>query len=52
MFIKMNDLLVGDGYLIPWVARARVEAMANKQVPVQSVWDSPSWAIGYWTREG
>ncbi len=31
---KMNDLLVGDGYLNPLVARARVEAMANKLVRV------------------
>ena len=51
MFIRMNDLLVGDGYLIPLVARARVEATANKLVPMPSVWDSPSWAIGSWYRE-
>ncbi len=51
LFIQMNDLLVGDGYMIPLVARARVHATANKLVPVSSVWDSPSWAIGYWYRD-
>ena len=51
MFIKLYDLLVNDGYMIPLVARARVHGVANKLVPVPSAWDSPSWAIGYWYRE-
>ena len=51
MFIKCNDLVVGDGYVIPLFARPRPVGVVNKMVIQSSAWDSLTWAIGYWTRE-
>jgi len=51
MFIKCNDLLVGDGHVIPLFARPRPVGVVNKMVIQSSAWDSLTWAIGYWHRE-
>ena len=51
MFIKMNDLVVSDGHVIPLFARPRPYGIVNKLVPVLSAWDSATWALGYWYRE-
>jgi peptide/nickel transport system substrate-binding protein len=51
MFIKMNDLLVSDGHVIPLFARPRPRGYALKLRPVLSAWDSDNWALGYWYRE-
>ncbi len=51
MFIKMNDLVVNDGYVIPLFARPRPYGMVNKLVPTLSAWDGATWALGYWYRE-
>ena len=52
MFIKCNDLVVNDGYVIPLFARPRPVGVVNKLTIHSSAWDSLTWAIGYWTREG
>jgi hypothetical protein len=49
---RMNDLLVGDGYVIPLFNGRRTLAAANRLVPAISAWDAHTWAIGYWYREG
>ena len=51
MFIKMNDLVVGDGYVIPLFARPRPRGFSNRLRPVLSAWDSDNWAAGYWYKE-
>ncbi len=51
MFIKLNDLVVNDGYVIPLFARPRPYGVQNKLHPVLSAWDNTTWAIGYWTRD-
>lgn len=51
MFIKCNDLVVNDGYVIPLFARPRPVGVVNKMVIQSSAWDGLTWAIGYWHRE-
>ena len=51
MFIKLNDLVVADGHVIPLFARPRPYGIVNKMVPVFSAWDLTTWALGYWYRE-
>ena len=50
-FIRMNDLLVSDGYVIPLFNGRRAVAAANTLVPAPSAWDGHTWAIGYWYRD-
>ncbi|MFT3822088.1 MAG: peptide ABC transporter substrate-binding protein [Rubrivivax sp.] len=51
MFIKMNDLVVADKYVIPLFARPRPYGILNKLQPVLSAWDNTTWALGYWYRD-
>ncbi len=51
LFIKMNDMVVNDGHVIPLFARPRPYGIVNKLVPVLSAWDSATWSVGYWYRE-
>ena len=51
MFIRMNDLVVNDGHVIPLFARPRPYGIVNKLVPALSAWDGATWALGYWYRE-
>ena len=51
MFIKMNELVVGDGYIIPVVFRPRPSAAALKLVAPLSGWDNDLWALPHWYKE-
>ena len=51
LFIKMNDMVVNDGYVIPLFGRPRPYGIVNKLVPTLSAWDSATWSVGYWYRE-
>jgi len=51
LFIKMNDLVVGDPGVIPDVYRPRVDAMSNKLKVPLSGWDNDFWALKDWYRE-
>jgi len=51
MFIKMNDLVVNDGHVIPLFGRPRPYGIVNKLVPTLSAWDNATWAISYWYRD-
>ncbi|MCA0244000.1 MAG: peptide ABC transporter substrate-binding protein [Proteobacteria bacterium] len=51
LFIKMNDLVVADKYVIPLFARPRPFGILNKLQPVLSAWDNTTWALGYWYRD-
>ncbi|MBP6775719.1 MAG: peptide ABC transporter substrate-binding protein [Piscinibacter sp.] len=50
-FIRMNDLLIGDGHVIPLFGRPRPRGYALKLKPVLSAWDNDTWALGFWTRD-
>ncbi|MEQ1803903.1 MAG: peptide ABC transporter substrate-binding protein [Burkholderiaceae bacterium] len=51
LFIKMNDLVINDGHVIPIFGRPRPRAFVNKLNPVASAWDNDTWMLGFWTRE-
>jgi peptide/nickel transport system substrate-binding protein len=48
MYIKCNDLVGSDRYIIPVVARPRVQAISNRLVPHDSGWDNDLWALAHW----
>ncbi|WP_418316342.1 peptide ABC transporter substrate-binding protein [Piscinibacter sakaiensis] len=51
LFIKMNDLVCGDGYVIPVVYRPRASAAVTKLSAPLSGWDNDMWALPHWYRE-
>jgi peptide/nickel transport system substrate-binding protein len=51
MFIKLNDLVVSGGHVIPLFARPRPRGFVNKLNPVLSAWDNDTWMLGYWSRD-
>ncbi|MDP1900895.1 MAG: peptide ABC transporter substrate-binding protein [Rubrivivax sp.] len=51
LFIKMNDLLINDGHIIPLFARPRPRGSALKLRAPLSAWDNDTWMLGYWYRE-
>jgi peptide/nickel transport system substrate-binding protein len=51
MFIRMNDLVVGDKYVIPLFARPRPRGTVNKLVAPLSAWDNDTAFLGYWSRD-
>jgi peptide/nickel transport system substrate-binding protein len=51
LFIKMNDLVVGDPTVIPDVYRPGVHALSRKLRAVMSGWDNVFWNLKDWYRE-
>jgi peptide/nickel transport system substrate-binding protein len=51
LFIKMNDLVVGDPGVIPVVSRPRVNAIAKDLRVLLSGWDNDFWNLRDWYRE-
>ena len=51
LFIKMNDLVVGDPTVIPVVYRPRVAAISQKLKAHFSGWDNDLWDVRNWYRE-
>jgi peptide/nickel transport system substrate-binding protein len=51
MFIKMNDLVVSDGHVIPLFARPRPRGIVNRLNPALSAWDNDTWSLGFWWRD-
>ena len=51
LFIRMNDLVVNDGYIIPLFARPRPVGVVNKLVTTISAWDNLTSFMNYWYRE-
>ena len=51
MFIKMNEMVVGDGYIIPVVFRPRPSAATLKLVAPLSGWDNDLWALPHWYKD-
>ena len=51
MYIKLNEMVVGDGNIIPVVFRPRPSAAALKLVAPLSGWDNDLWALPHWYKE-
>jgi len=51
LFIRMNDLVGADGYIIPVVFRPRVSAAGLKLAAPLSGWDNDMWALPSWFKE-
>jgi peptide/nickel transport system substrate-binding protein len=50
LFIRMNDLVIQSGHIIPVVARPRVSGVAHKLVAPLSGWDNDMWRLADWHR--
>jgi len=50
LFMKMNELVVGDGGIIPIVYRPSVAGLGSKMRAPLSGWDSYVWMISAWYR--
>ena len=51
LFIRMNDLVIGDQAVIPVAHRPRVAALATKLRATMSGWDNDFWNLKDWYRE-
>ena len=51
MFIKMNEVVIADGYIIPVVFRPRPSAAVTKLVVPLSGWDNDLWALPHWFKD-
>jgi peptide/nickel transport system substrate-binding protein len=51
LFIRMNDLVVGDGFIIPLFARPRPVGTVNKLTAPISSWDNLTAFMNSWYRE-
>ena len=49
-FIRMNDLVCGDGYLIPLMFRLNVSALGQRLVAPLSGWDGDMSSLADWYR--
>ena len=52
LFIKMNDMVIGNVVVIPVVQRPGVAAVSSRLKVERSGWDSDFWALQNWYREG
>jgi peptide/nickel transport system substrate-binding protein len=52
LFIKMNDMVIGNVVVIPVVQRPGVAAVSSRLKVERSGWDSDFWALHNWYREG
>ncbi|MBL8320325.1 MAG: peptide ABC transporter substrate-binding protein [Burkholderiaceae bacterium] len=51
LFIKLNDLVVTDGHVIPLFARPRPVGVVNKLATSISAWDNLTSFMSYWYRD-
>jgi peptide/nickel transport system substrate-binding protein len=51
MFIKLNDLVVADNYILPVVRRPKVQALKSGLVAYLTGWDNDLYQIASWYRE-
>ncbi|MBA4178307.1 MAG: peptide ABC transporter substrate-binding protein [Leptothrix sp. (in: Bacteria)] len=51
LFIRMNDLVVGDGYVVPLLHRTGVAGLASKLVAPLSGWDTHMSSLPDWYRQ-
>ena len=51
MYVKLNDMVVGDNYVQPIAARARTTALKAGLAAHLSGWDNDLWQLASWYRE-
>ena len=51
LFIRMNDLVVGDGYVLPIIARTSARALNRKLIAPLSGWQNDTASLPHWYRE-
>jgi peptide/nickel transport system substrate-binding protein len=51
MYIKLNDIFVGDNYMQPVAYRPRVTALSNNLTSYLSGWDNDLWQLASWHRD-
>ncbi len=51
LFIRMNDLVIKDGFVIPLISRPRVRGVATKLVTTLTGWDLDFSGLHNWYRE-
>jgi len=51
MYIKLNDMVVGDNYIQPLLSRPRVTALSGNLTAHLSGWDNDLWQLASWYRE-
>ena len=51
MYIKLNELVVGDNYIQPVVRRPKVTAVSSNLTTHFSGWDNDLWQIANWYRD-
>ena len=52
MYIKLNEIVVGDHYILPEVYRLGISALKSDIVAPISGWDVGLWQLANWYREG
>ena len=52
MYIKLNEIVVGDRYILPEVYRLGISALKSDIVAPISGWDVGLWQLANWYREG
>jgi peptide/nickel transport system substrate-binding protein len=51
MYIKLNDMVVGDNYIQPVAARSRVASVKGGVTAHFSGWDNDLWQLASWYRD-
>jgi peptide/nickel transport system substrate-binding protein len=51
MYIKLNEMVVGDNHILPVVYRPRVTALKSSLTAHLSGWDNDLWQLASWYRE-
>ncbi|MGJ4944133.1 peptide ABC transporter substrate-binding protein [Bradyrhizobium sp. HKCCYLS1011] len=51
MFVRLNDLVVQDNYILPEINRKNCIGLKNGMVANKSGWDNDLWQIASWYRE-
>ncbi len=51
MYVRLNDLAVGDNYFLPLLSRPRTMAVSGNLIAPLSGWDNDLWQLASWYRE-
>jgi peptide/nickel transport system substrate-binding protein len=51
MYVRLNDLAVGDNYFLPLLSRPRTMAVSGNLIAPFSGWDNDLWQLASWYRE-
>jgi peptide/nickel transport system substrate-binding protein len=51
MYIKLNDLVIGDNYILPLVRRPKVSALSRNLTAFLTGWDNDLYQIANWYKD-